>query len=450
MSGLALKIFLGFWLLTATLLGVFALLPDRGTDVRLQDHVRQYGLLATSMLADEGGARACQRFAALVERQGRLQFALFDAGGRALCVSSPAAAGALPTYLEWAPGTILGGRDDGRVAVVTLPGDNGARYRAAGRAQPGFDAIRLSPAFPYRNFTLAILISGLACFILARYLAAPLRHVRDTSRRLAAGDLEARVGPSAGRRNDEVGEVVRDFDMMAGRLQALVHAQSQLLSDMSHELRSPLARLNVALELARRKAAPAAQPDLDRIVLEADRMNDLIGRILALARAESGAGRSETDVDLAGVLRHVTDDARYEAERQHKSVTLEAERLPPVPGDPELLASAIDNVVRNAVRYTREGTTVEVGARPDAGDVVVEVRDHGPGVAPGELERIFTPFHRSEPARNRATGGVGLGLAIARRAIDLHHGTIAAANAGNGGLVVTIRLPAGAPAPRHG
>jgi two-component system sensor histidine kinase CpxA len=266
--------------------------------------------------------------------------------------------------------------------------------------------------------------------------------VRDVSYRLAAGDLQARVGPQVAARRDEIGDLVRDFDAMASRIEALVHSQGQLLSDISHELRSPLARLNVALELARRKAGPDAQADLERIEAEADRMNELIGRVLALARAESSEPSDTPEpVDVAEVVRHVTGDADYEAQRQHRSVALRIAAAPSVNGDPRLIASAVDNVVRNAVRYTPEQSTVEVVVDGTDREALISVRDHGPGVPASETERIFTPFHRVEPGRNRETGGVGLGLAIARRAIAVHGGSITAENAFDGGLRVTIRLP---------
>jgi two-component system sensor histidine kinase CpxA len=236
---------------------------------------------------------------------------------------------------------------------------------------------------------------------------------------------------------------------MASRIEALVHSQSQLLSDISHELRSPLARLNVALELARRKAGPDAQGDLERIEGEADRMNDLIGRVLALARAESIEALATTEpVDLVDVVRHVAEDADYEAQRQQKSVALRVAASPSVNGDALLIASAVDNVVRNAIRHTSERSTIDVVVDRTDGEAVISVRDFGPGVPASEIERIFSPFHRVEPSRDRETGGVGLGLAIAQRAISVHGGRITAENATNGGLRVIIRLPMEDSAPR--
>jgi len=345
-------------------------------------------------------------------------------------------------YVDGGPGDDLRTDASGAIALVSVQGPSGAAFTAVGASLPGFDTVPIRPSFPYGPVSLAILVSGIVCFAVARYLARPLERVRDASYRLAAGDLQARVGPSVGARRDEIGDLVRDFDAMAARIEALVHAQGQLLSDISHELRSPLARLNVALELARRKAGPDAHVDLDRIEREADRMNDLVGRVLALARAEGNPASDATaPVEIGDLVRHVTEDADYEAERQQKSVTLRVAAEPTVNGDAHLVASAVENVLRNAVRYTPERTTVEVVVDATDREAVITVRDHGSGVPPAELERIFAPFHRVEPARPRESGGVGLGLAIARRAIAVHGGRISAENVPDGGLRVIIRLP---------
>jgi two-component system sensor histidine kinase CpxA len=288
---------------------------------------------------------------------------------------------------------------------------------------------------------LAIVVSGVVCFVVARYLARPLQRVRDASYRLAAGDLHARAGPSVGTRHDEIGDLVRDFDAMAARIETLVDSHNQLLSDISHELRSPLARLNVALELARRKAGADARADLDRIEAEAERMNELIGRVLALARAKHHRPTLTAPVDIGGIVRQVTRDADYEAQQQHKSVVLDIRVESIIGGDAQLIASAVENVLRNGLRYSPERSTVDVTVDGADNDTVITVRDHGPGVPAPELQRIFSPFHRVELARNRDTGGVGLGLAIAQRAIAVHGGSITAENASDGGLRVTIRLP---------
>lgn len=447
MRGIALKIFLSFWFISAVLTASSAVLFDRRSTFRFADHVRQHGLVASAIL-ERQGAGSCAEFGVVVEQQTLIQFVLFDRQRAVVCHSPGADLAVYRSHLR-DPDDIVEAATDGALVFVPIRSPSGAPLIAAGSPMPGFDAVPPRPPFPYGPVGLAIVVSGIVCFAVARYLARPLQRVRDASYRLAAGDLQARVGPSVGVRRDEIGDLVRDFDAMAARIETLVHSQGQLLSDISHELRSPLARLNVALELARRKAGPAAHVDLDRIETEADRMNDLIGRVLTLARAESNpASEAAVPLDLSDLVRQVTDDADYEAQQQHKSVTLRFAATPTVAGDAQLIASAVENVLRNAVHYTPERTTVEVVVDGTDRETVIAIRDHGPGVPQADLERIFSPFHRVESARNRDAGGigVGLGLAIARRAIAVHGGRIGAENVADGGLRVTIRIPVDASA----
>jgi signal transduction histidine kinase len=309
--------------------------------------------------------------------------------------------------------------------------------------QPGSLALRMGAI---------LLTAGLLCYGLARYLTAPVLRLRDATHRFAGGDLSARVGPTVSHRRDEIAELGRDFDRMAERIETLLTSQRQLLSDVSHELRSPLARLNVALGLARQRSGPEAEAPLDRIEEEAEQLNSLIGRVLALARFESGAVEPELgDVQLDRLVADIAADADFEADPKGTSVRVEAVAPARVTGNEALLRSAIENVVRNAVRYTAAGTDVQVsvtretggdGARgPGAAGVVVTVRDHGPGVPDDQLGELFKPFYRLAGARDRQSGGTGLGLAIAERAVRLHGGSVRAANAPGGGLVVEIRLP---------
>jgi two-component system sensor histidine kinase CpxA len=287
-----------------------------------------------------------------------------------------------------------------------------------------------------------LLVVGALSFWLARYLSRPVGALRQATRQLSGGDLAARVGGRVGGRRDEIGELARDFDAMAERIEALVGSQQRLLRDVSHELRSPLARLSVALELARARSGEAAVGALDRIEREAGRLDELIGQLLLLQRLEAGsADDGPADLDLGELLAEVVADAGFEAAAVGREVRLEPSDPCRLPGRPELLRSAFDNVIRNAAHHTPAGTAVEVGCRAVGDGLEVTVRDHGPGVADGDLERIFEPFYRVEEARERSSGGVGLGLAIAARAVRVHGGTIAAANHPEGGLVVTVKLP---------
>jgi two-component system sensor histidine kinase CpxA len=289
----------------------------------------------------------------------------------------------------------------------------------------------------------ALLISGLVCLGLAGYLSAPVRRLRTATQALAAGNLGIRVG-AIGLRGDEMGGLSRDFDRMAEQLQSLIEAQKDLLRDVSHELRSPLARLQAALGLARRRAEGRADEELDRIEREAERLNELIGQILSLTRlAVEDDERMREPVELAALIDTIARDAAFEAEQSQRRVQV-VETVPvTLTGNPELLHSAIENVVRNAVHYTGENTAVEIALtrETDGGAAVITVRDHGPGTGAAYLQRIFEPFFRTSESRDRASGGYGLGLAIAKRAVELHGGTISAANEPTGGLRVVIRLP---------
>jgi len=294
---------------------------------------------------------------------------------------------------------------------------------------------------------IAILSSGLVCYLLARYLTSPVVRLRAATQKLAAGDLTARAGVPPPGRHDEIAELVRDFDTMADRLETSVKAQARLLNDISHELRSPLARLNVALGLSRQRSGPEAQSALERIELEANRLNELIGRLLTIARLESGdQAMKKVPIRLQELIREIAQDAEFEAQSRKCRVDVTKVDDCMVIGDPSLLRSAIENVVRNAIQYTREGTDVQIGLECRQGtygtEAVIKISDSGPGVPAEALDKLFRPFYRIDDARGRQTGGVGLGLAIAERAVRLHGGTIQASNRSEGGLMIEIRLPA--------
>src|ERR1700722_6598890 len=300
---------------------------------------------------------------------------------------------------------------------------------------------------PIPGLIIGVITSGLVCYLLAWYLTKPIIRLRAATRQLAAGDLTARSGSPAGKRRDEVAGLVRDFDAMAERLEMLVKAQSRLLNDISHELRSPLARLNVALGLARQRAGVESADMLDRIELEASRLNELIGRILTLARLEDGEQDvPQTPVPLDEIVTNVAEDAEFEAQARHCHVhTAIPEGDWAVRGNASLLHSAVENVVRNGIRYTQEGSSVEIelAREKSAGgaEAVLRVSDSGPGVPEDALGKLFQPFYRLDDARGGLAGGVGLGLAITERAVRFHGGKVSASNRAEGGLMVEIRLP---------
>jgi len=234
---------------------------------------------------------------------------------------------------------------------------------------------------------------------------------------------------------------------MAERIEALVDVQQRLLRDISHELRSPLARLNVALELARQRSGENLGTVLDRIERESERLNELISELLTLTLLESGTEKIEkTPIDLESLIGSIVEDSNFEARDRNRLVEIVASSKVMVSGSAEMLHRAVENVVRNAIRYTDESTAVEVSLLAQEIDgqkvAIIRVRDHGPGVPEAALSRMFRPFYRVEDDRGRHTGGTGIGLAITERSIQLHGGTITVSNATDGGLVVEMMLPA--------
>jgi two-component system sensor histidine kinase CpxA len=280
-------------------------------------------------------------------------------------------------------------------------------------------------------------IAALLCYALAFYLTLPLRGLRKALDRFGRGDLGARAEE---KRRDELGELAGAFNRMAERIQTLLAAERRLLLDISHELRSPLARLSVAVELAR-SGDPSGLP-LDRIQKEADRLNALIGQMLEVTRVEGDpAHRRQERVQLDDLVGGLVDDCSIEARARGCSLALSHPAHVTVDGDSELLRRAIENVMRNAIRYAPRESNVEVALENGGGRARVRVRDYGPGVPEEALPHLFDPFYRVDSDRNRGSGGVGLGLSIARRAVELHQGTLKASNAGPG-LLVEIELPA--------
>ncbi|MCL5743349.1 MAG: ATP-binding protein [Acidobacteria bacterium] len=278
----------------------------------------------------------------------------------------------------------------------------------------------------------------LFCYLLAFYLTSPLRRLRKVVERFGQGDFSVRAGLN---RRDEFGALSRTFDQMADRIQTLLGAERRLLLDISHELRSPLARLGVAVELAR--SGEDRESALNRIQKESDRLNSLVGGLLQVTRAEGDpASLRRESVRLDQLAAELAEDSSLEARARGCSIALDATDAVTAAGDPELLRRAVENILRNAIRYAPSGTPVEIWVGHADGKAVVRVRDYGPGVPEKDLPRIFDPFYRVGNDRDRSSGGVGLGLSIARRAVELHNGRLLARNA-DPGLVVEIEIPAG-------
>jgi signal transduction histidine kinase len=314
-----------------------------------------------------------------------------------------------------------------------------------------------SPSRRRSRLQIAILLELLSCAALsygvARYLSRPISELRSAASRLAQGDLTARVGGKLANRSDEAAGLVREFDQMAERVADLIDAQRRLIGDISHEIKSPLARLSVALGLARRTAETYAPRQFERMERELERLSLLAGELLTLAGLEQNPTLApQASVDLGAIVERVLADAAYESQTRMGDIALHKHARPLlVTGDEDLLRRAIENVVRNAIFYTSPGTKVEVAlSSPDGRSARVEIRDHGPGVPEAALAHLFEPFYRVDQARARKTGGAGVGLSICERAVRLHGGSIAARNAAPRGLVVDISLPLAEPTPDAG
>jgi len=398
---------------------------------------------------DDHGMGALSDFLASLDTTLHAQAYLFDDEGKEI-LSQPApreAEALAQTTLQTDETKIVISRGAKFVARRTI-GPTGSRYVMvmSTPVESAADALRAPLQTQLIRAVIVFLIAGFVCFWLARHITAPIRHIRTATHRLAAGNLGARVGGSAANRGDELADLSREFDHMAEQIEALISSQRRLIADISHELRSPLARLTVALGLTRLRANPESISGLDRIELEAGRLDGLIGSLLRLARLESGSENiGHESFDLGALVRDVVADADFEAQSLQRHVRLLRADSCSTSGNRQLLASAIENVIRNAVGYTPEGTavqvTVEDGAGQNAGYAIIRVRDHGQGVPENSLSDIFLPFYRVGDSRDRSSGGSGLGLSITDRAIRLHGGTVAAENCPDGGLVVELRLP---------
>ncbi|MBO9482713.1 ATP-binding protein [Salinisphaera sp. G21_0] len=287
---------------------------------------------------------------------------------------------------------------------------------------------------------LALGVSFFLCVVLARYLVGPIRNLQRASRKLARGDLRARVGGKVARRRDELGELARDFDHMAEQVGSLVFSKERLLRDVSHELRSPLTRLQISLALARRKT-PDAEAEHARIEREIERLDQLIGQIIHFSRIQHNMANMACEkIALEGMLKKLVDDGSFEAQARDKAVVLKETANIELVAVREFLSSAVENIIRNAIRFTPEGSEVEVRLLRDNDVALIGIRDYGPGVPEETLDDLFEPFFRVDETRGKENDGTGLGMAIASTAVSQHNGSIAARNA-HPGLEVTLRLP---------
>jgi len=439
---LFLKVFLWFWA-TVILVGIALVLSfvfsPRGSYLPWQDARRVAGTLVKEM--DRHGPGGATQFLSRLERSQGLEACLYDKTGTPIAGNHCAAfehaargAAALPAE----PNSSGVYRN-----VVRLRSANGREYILATELPYGPGQVHHTIFGFAVHWLVVLLVSSAICYLLTLRLTRPILRLREASRQISEGNLHARVSGGAEGRGDEFGDLARDFNAMADRIENLLSSQRQLISDVSHELRSPLTRMQLAVDLMRKRGGDDAA--LDRMQTDLERLEHLIARLLTVARVEAGAAAAKWErIDLTGLLTEIAADAQIEAREKNCSVVFREAKACMVTGDEYLLRSALENVVRNAVYYTSPGTEVLIMLAPseDATKMIVlEISDQGPGVPEAELPNIFRPFYRVGQARDLQSGGAGLGLAIASRVIQLHRGTIAAGNRPTGGLTVTIQLP---------
>jgi signal transduction histidine kinase len=450
-GGFFVKIYLSFWLIIVLVISTQIALDhidNSGPFSRMRDHINTslslYGqaVLAYHLIGDN---KTANKLSDQLKRLSGIDAYLLDNKFKK-SDGSPEA----PNVVRLAENSLNSGKNehatenDVEVLAVPLIAPDGSRFVVIGK----FGRKGLLPPPPVvPNMALRVLIvmviSGLVCYLLARYLVAPLVVLRDATTRFAEGDLSLRVGSRIGNRKDETTELAKDFDVMAERIESLMKLQRQLIGDISHELRSPLARLNVALDLARQNTGAEAEHALNRIEEEAQELNEMIGELLTLTRLESGnESVVMAKIDLVELVREIVGDGDFEAQGSNRGVKMVECDACVINGNGDLLRRAIENVVRNAIHYTCENTVVEVSVKRKKLDIVdIIIRDHGVGVPEGELRNIFQPFYRNSESRERQTGGTGLGLAISERAVKLHNGTVRAEKAAGGGLMVHLFIP---------
>ncbi len=454
MRGLFFKVFIIFWIAQSLIFVISTALIVRR---HFEGPEAQFDTLDSSLQNDgnaavaaweRGGCNALEAYGASIDQT----VSLADAKGQPLC--KPEGMEGLDENVA-IPNRITGGQAGQqylwRVPVLSASGKQYvfllSRKHVPRRQNLSQDLLRF--AFP--QLPVAIVVGGLTTFVLVLLFTRPVIRLRRAAGELAKGKLNARVAwpksQAAIFAGDEIDALMHDFNHMAERLESLVDAQKLLLRDVSHELRSPLARLSVALELAREDSDPKKAAHLDRIERETERLNLLIGQLLSLSSMEA-LERVENfePLSLNKLIDRMIPDAEYEAQQRQCSLAFHAADECRIAGNEELLYRAIENVVRNAIRYAESGSEVEIrlkaGTAHGHRQAEIEVSDRGPGIPESQLNAIFRPFHRVDNARSPDTGGFGVGLAIAERAVRLHHGELAAMNRTGGGATIRMTLPA--------
>ncbi|MBQ4890183.1 HAMP domain-containing protein [Shewanella sp. MMG014] len=442
------KLLLGFWLCSSLIIAFVAILPflqqshdqlplsDKQT--QLLKRAAKHFIEEPSLLEDEQALRRLNRHR---NRDGKsFKFYILDEQSRVLNTNK------VPrTFREF----LLISEDNGapishqfRTELIFGP------YEFIAGEKPYRVYARISDNHPRPWFfffsdnklltaIIAMLMSGLLCGLLAWNLGKPLRSLKQSSNALARGDLSSRVETSVVKRGDEIGELAQAFNTMAESIETMMNNQQRLMGDISHELRTPLTRLQLSLALARKK--DQSSPDIERIGYEAEQLEALISELLTLSRVTISNTENKVHLELAESLSHILDDAEFEAEQQQKRLDIEIPETISLDHYPKSLSRAIENVLRNAIRYAE--SVISITAEQVQDRVVISIDDDGQGIDEADLEEIFKPFYRPDDARDRESGGWGLGLAITQAAIKLNQGNIEAKNISPHGLSVVISLP---------
>jgi len=400
----------------------------------------------TARLYTSGGMDTVMAWARPLQRRG-IRIALLENGRNLLMAPLPPPMEENLPQLMRDPEIILHPKPE-----ITLVGmdvtseDRTLRFlamRAPPRGMPRFFSPRTQLPMLI-EIAVSLLVIGVVSWLIARSMGKPVEQLQRVVRRVAAGDLSARIGAPLAQSQDELGQLARDFDHMANRIESLMERNRWLLRDISHELRSPLARLQLALELGRDEAQPSVQPYFDRASREILRLDELIAEMLALARAEEGAaGMTLEPVDLAELARDRLAEAKMELDNRGLRSSLQAPETLVIEGHPVLLGRALDNLISNAIKFSSKDGEVQIRVAPVSEGVQISVEDRGPGVPESELAQLFSPFYRG--SNGLRANGQGLGLAIVERIVQVHGGRCLAANRAGGGLSMTLQLPLKAP-----
>ena len=439
------KIFLPFWLAQAVLLGALYLRIQHRISSEhpwwIQPERREMPVLAdyAAKVYEEQGQTGLSQLLDSLSLQKRSKYWLVDANGHELS-GQPIPEHVLRDASAAEKSEGLHHSFEANVLAASTATTQGHYVLIAELVPP-----KLSERVPgdiLWTLKLGTILSALICFLIAHYLSKPIERLRDATHELARGNLDIRAGDNLGNRRDEIADLVRDFDTMAGELRTLIQSERNLLSGVSHELRSPIARIRLALTLARDADDVERSEMLDRIEQDTIQLDSMLEQILTVARLESGQHKPRFErLSLNDIVDDVLHDANFEAAATDATIAFQGESDIQVNGDAGLLRSAVENLVRNAIFYSGRGGKVEVRLSQEDGAALISVRDNGPGVPENALSLMFKPFYRVDDSRGTTTGGMGLGLAIVRNAVLAHGGNVSAKNVAPHGLEVELRVP---------